>query len=71
LTAIVGDGVLQDALTFLAFKCLPEETSDDEGEDASVLVQSFHSNLTPLGTHHEAHPDGIGCQRKKQPHIIN
>jgi hypothetical protein len=49
----VGDGVLQDELKFLACKCLPEEISDDDGDDKRVLVQSFHSNLTPRGTHHE------------------
>jgi hypothetical protein len=46
--------VLQDNLQFLANKCLPEETSDDEdesGSESNVLVQSFHNNLTPLGTH--------------------
>jgi hypothetical protein len=46
--------VLQDNLKFLANKCLPEETSDDEDESGSgsnALVQSFHNNLTPLGTH--------------------
>jgi hypothetical protein len=42
----------QENFEFLAQHCLPEEETDDEGEDQAQapLKQAFHKNLTELGT---------------------